>query len=106
MSEIGLGTQRWGSADFNAPDEALCHKMMNRAILESGVNLIDTAEQCTRCGLEARSSLAGSSRYAPAHTPHTIPPIEHAFVRRPDSLRPRTARGQHGAYHWLVAGSG
>ena len=23
VSEIGLGTQRWGSADFNAPDEAL-----------------------------------------------------------------------------------
>ena len=45
VSEIGLGTQRWGSADFNGPDEALCHKMMNRAILESGVNLIDTAEQ-------------------------------------------------------------
>ena len=45
VSEIGLGTQRWGSADFNGPDEALCHKMMNRAILESGVNMIDTAEQ-------------------------------------------------------------
>lgn len=45
VSEIGLGTQRWGSSDFNGPDESLCHKMMNRAILESGVNLIDTAEQ-------------------------------------------------------------
>ncbi|KAL1514925.1 hypothetical protein AB1Y20_004004 [Prymnesium parvum] len=45
VSEMGLGTQRWGSTDFNAPDEALCHKMMDRAILESGVNLIDTAEQ-------------------------------------------------------------
>jgi aryl-alcohol dehydrogenase-like predicted oxidoreductase len=42
---MGLGTQRWGSADFNAPDEALCHKMMDRAILEGGINLIDTAEQ-------------------------------------------------------------
>jgi len=45
VSEIGLGTQRWGSADFNAPDEAKCHKLMDRAILGSGVNLIDTAEQ-------------------------------------------------------------
>lgn len=45
VSEMGLGTQRWGSADFNAPDEAMCHKMMDRAILNSGINLIDTAEQ-------------------------------------------------------------
>lgn len=45
VSEIGLGTQRWVSKDFNAPDEALCRKMMDKAILEGGVNLIDTAEQ-------------------------------------------------------------
>lgn len=45
VSEIGLGTQRWVSADFNAPDEAACHALMDRAILGSGVNLIDTAEQ-------------------------------------------------------------
>eukprot|EP00611_Tribonema_gayanum_P019819 TRINITY_DN3509_c0_g1_i2.p1 TRINITY_DN3509_c0_g1~~TRINITY_DN3509_c0_g1_i2.p1 ORF type:complete len:474 (-),score=88.81 TRINITY_DN3509_c0_g1_i2:2557-3936(-) len=45
VSEVGLGTQRWVSEDFNAPDEALCHQMMDRAILEGGVNLIDTAEQ-------------------------------------------------------------
>ncbi|CAK9089123.1 unnamed protein product [Durusdinium trenchii] len=45
VSEMGLGTQRWGSADFNGPDEALCHRMMDRAILEGGVNLVDTAEQ-------------------------------------------------------------
>jgi len=45
VSEVGLGTQRWGSTDFNAPDQALCHAFMDRAILESGVNLIDTAEQ-------------------------------------------------------------
>ena len=24
VSELALGTQRWGSADFNAPDEAMC----------------------------------------------------------------------------------
>jgi aryl-alcohol dehydrogenase-like predicted oxidoreductase len=45
VSEMGLGTQRWGSTDFNAPDEALCHKLMDRAILEGGINLVDTAEQ-------------------------------------------------------------
>lgn len=45
VSEMGLGTQRWGSGDFNGPDEALCHKLMDRAILEGGINLIDTAEQ-------------------------------------------------------------
>lgn len=45
VSEVGLGTQRWGSSDFNAPDQPECHKFMDRAILESGVNLIDTAEQ-------------------------------------------------------------
>ena len=45
VSEIGLGTQRWGSTDFNAPDMAACHALMDRAILESGVNLVDTAEQ-------------------------------------------------------------
>ena len=45
VSEVGLGTQRWGSSDFNGPDEALCHKFMDRAILGGGVNLIDTAEQ-------------------------------------------------------------
>ena len=45
VSEVGLGTQRWGSTDFNAPDMAACHALMDRAILDSGVNLIDTAEQ-------------------------------------------------------------
>ena len=45
VSEMGLGTQRWGSTDFNAPDEALCHQMMDRAILGGGINLVDTAEQ-------------------------------------------------------------
>jgi len=45
VSEIGLGTQRWCSEDFNAPSEQLCHDFMDRAILGSGINLIDTAEQ-------------------------------------------------------------
>ena len=45
VSEMGLGTQRWGSADFNGPDEALCHQILDRAVLRSGINLVDTAEQ-------------------------------------------------------------
>lgn len=45
VSELGLGSQRWCSTDFNAPDEVACFKLMDRAILGSGVNLIDTAEQ-------------------------------------------------------------
>mgnify|MGYP005845227889 CR=1 FL=1 len=45
VSELGLGTQRWASTDFNAPDEDLCFAFMDEAILKNGVNLIDTAEQ-------------------------------------------------------------
>lgn len=45
VSEFALGTQRWGGADFNSPDEKLCHALMDRAVLECGVNLLDTAEQ-------------------------------------------------------------
>lgn len=44
VSELGLGTQRWVSEDFNAPNEKLCFDFMDRAILQSGVNFIDTAE--------------------------------------------------------------
>lgn len=45
VSELGLGTQRWVSTDFNAPDKDLCFQFMDEAILKRGVNLIDTAEQ-------------------------------------------------------------
>ncbi|KAK3278680.1 hypothetical protein CYMTET_13397, partial [Cymbomonas tetramitiformis] len=45
VSEVGLGTQRWGSADFNGPERDLCHDFMDRAILDGGVNFLDTAEQ-------------------------------------------------------------
>mmetsp|Transcript_12429 Transcript_12429/g.24762 ORF Transcript_12429/g.24762 Transcript_12429/m.24762 type:complete len:494 (+) Transcript_12429:62-1543(+) len=45
VSEVGLGTQRWASADSNAPDEDLCMKFMDEAIIGGGVNLLDTAEQ-------------------------------------------------------------
>lgn len=45
VSEVGLGTQRWVSDDSNAPDEKECFAMMDEAILNGGVNLIDTAEQ-------------------------------------------------------------
>lgn len=45
VSELGLGTQRWVSNDFNAPNKQLCYDFLDKAILQSGVNLIDTAEQ-------------------------------------------------------------
>ena len=45
VSELGLGTQRWVSNDFNAPDKDLCYSFMDEAILKRGINLIDTAEQ-------------------------------------------------------------
>jgi len=45
VSELGLGTQRWVSTDFNAPDRDLCYEFMDEAILKRGINLIDTAEQ-------------------------------------------------------------
>ena len=45
VSELGLGTQRWVSTDFNAPDRDQCFSFMDEAILKGGVNLIDTAEQ-------------------------------------------------------------
>ena len=45
VSELGLGTQRWVSSDYNAPNEELCFAFMDQAILKHGVNLIDTAEQ-------------------------------------------------------------
>ena len=44
VSELGLGTQRWGGADRNSPDEALCFRLLDRAT-EAGVSLLDTAEQ-------------------------------------------------------------
>lgn len=45
VSELGLGTQRWVSEDKNAPQEAECFKMMDEAILNNGISLIDTASQ-------------------------------------------------------------
>ncbi len=45
VSELALGTQRWGGADFNSPDEATCHAFMDEAVLGRGINLVDTAEQ-------------------------------------------------------------
>ena len=44
VSELGLGTQRWGGTDFNSPDEKTCHAMLDLAT-DAGVNLVDTAEQ-------------------------------------------------------------
>ena len=45
VSEVALGTQRWASSDFNAPSADDCFEFMDQAILQGGVNLIDTAEQ-------------------------------------------------------------
>ncbi len=45
VSELGLGTQRWASDDYNAPSKQDCYSFMDEAILKSGINLIDTAEQ-------------------------------------------------------------
>ena len=45
VSEIGLGTQRWVSEDLNAPSEEECFALMDEAVLNSGVSLIDTASQ-------------------------------------------------------------
>eukprot|EP00591_Stephanopyxis_turris_P007596 CAMPEP_0195513780 /NCGR_PEP_ID=MMETSP0794_2-20130614/5353_1 /TAXON_ID=515487 /ORGANISM="Stephanopyxis turris, Strain CCMP 815" /LENGTH=510 /DNA_ID=CAMNT_0040641879 /DNA_START=140 /DNA_END=1672 /DNA_ORIENTATION=- len=45
VSELGLGTQRWCSTDYNAPQSMECMELMDEAILNHGVNLIDTAEQ-------------------------------------------------------------
>lgn len=46
VSEVGLGSQRWVSADFNAPDEKKVFEFMDYSILNGGgINLIDTAEQ-------------------------------------------------------------
>lgn len=44
VSELGLGTQRWGGADYNSPDEALCHRLLDVGTT-NGINLVDTAEQ-------------------------------------------------------------
>eukprot|EP00978_Attheya_sp_CCMP212_P012971 scaffold32351_cov60-Attheya_sp.AAC.9 len=45
VSDLGLGTQRWCSDDFNAPTQEDCFGFMDYAILKKGVNLIDVAEQ-------------------------------------------------------------
>ena len=44
VSELGMGTQRWGGADFNSPGEDLCHMMLDLGTA-NGINLVDTAEQ-------------------------------------------------------------
>ena len=44
VSELGLGTQRWGGSDFNSPDEAACHALLDK-FTAAGGNLVDTAEQ-------------------------------------------------------------
>lgn len=45
VSELGLGTQRWVSDDLNAPQESECFAILDEAILQNGISLIDTASQ-------------------------------------------------------------
>ena len=42
---MGLGAQRWVSTDFNAPDQDMVNALLDKAVLQGGINLIDTAEQ-------------------------------------------------------------
>ncbi|GMI58433.1 hypothetical protein ScalyP_jg2301 [Parmales sp. scaly parma] len=44
VSPLALGTQRWVSSDFNAPDQATCFDLLDTAY-DAGVRTIDTAEQ-------------------------------------------------------------
>jgi aryl-alcohol dehydrogenase-like predicted oxidoreductase len=44
-SEMGLGTQRWMGDDFNSPQEDECLQMLDYAVSDQGISLIDTAEQ-------------------------------------------------------------
>ena len=37
VSELALGTQRWGGADYNSPDEELCHAFLDRASLLASI---------------------------------------------------------------------
>lgn len=60
VSELGLGTQRWVSSDFNGPSKELCYEFMDEAILKRGVNLIDTAEQYP-IPSDGRSALEGDT---------------------------------------------
>ena len=82
VSELGLGTQRWGGDDFNSPDEALCHAMLDYAVLERGVNLVDTAEQvCASASASASARARASASRVPAAT-------SVADESRPHSPRP------------------
>ncbi|GMH61100.1 hypothetical protein TL16_g03186 [Triparma laevis f. inornata] len=44
VSSLALGTQRWVSTDYNAPDESTCFDLLDLAY-SRGVRTIDTAEQ-------------------------------------------------------------
>ena len=93
VSEMGLGTQRWGSADFNGPDEALCHQLLDRAVLRSGINLIDTAEQYPIPS--DRSRPEGSTERITNPNPNPNP---HLALTLALTLAPTPTR-QHRAHH-------
>ncbi|KAK7254187.1 aldo-keto reductase [Aureococcus anophagefferens] len=94
VSEVGLGTQRWGGADFNSPDKELCHKLLDRGVLEGGINLIDTAEQVWR----PRPSIA---RASPAITP--FPPPQYPIPSSRDKPEGAT---EEIIGSWLAGGKG
>ena len=93
VSEMGLGTQRWGSADFNGPDEALCHQLLDRAVLRSGINLIDTAEQYPIPSDRGRPE--GSTERITNPNPNPNP---HLALTLALTLAPTPTR-QHRAHH-------
>jgi hypothetical protein len=55
VSELGLGTQRWASTDFNAPDADTCFKFMVRNCTSEGCDRLirvipkTYTKQCSLC---------------------------------------------------------
>ena len=43
VSELGLGTQRWVSTDFNAPDEAVCFQFLDKYVSGSSTIGFETS---------------------------------------------------------------
>ena len=64
VSELGLGTQRWVSADFNAPDKNQCFSFMDKAILEGGGKFQSSSWAGTDCGCVSYLT----SDYVPANS--------------------------------------
>lgn len=79
------------STDFNAPDKDEVFKFMDKAVLESGVNLIDTVSGSTRRSIPKRRALVSSFFSIRIVRPcHRI--IRPSNIPSPATARPR-ARG-------------